>query len=138
MPSSPGAVALTLTAGGATAWALDRFVVQHVEISDVSAYQASQAGTTAGSTSDTTSDSSSTTTAVITDTSYISDSSNINISTVTTGSGDSTVTYYVADVVLHRHVHHRRLQLKLWNISGCRDGRGHLAGHPRRGHPLRR
>ncbi len=38
-----GAVALTLSAGGATAWALDRFVVQHVEISDVSAYQASQA-----------------------------------------------------------------------------------------------
>jgi hypothetical protein len=29
-----GAVALTLSAGGATAWALDRFVVQYVEISD--------------------------------------------------------------------------------------------------------
>jgi len=95
-----GAVGLTLSAGGATAWALDRFVVQHVEISDVSAYQASQAGTTAGSTSDTTSDSSSSTSAVTTGTSYVSDSSDINISTVTTGSGDSTVTYYVADVVL--------------------------------------
>lgn len=91
-----GAVALTLTAGGATAWALDRFVVEHVEISDVSAYQASQAGTMAG----TTSDSSSSTSAVATDTSYVSDSSDINISTVTTGSGDSTVTYFVADVVL--------------------------------------
>lgn len=89
-----GAVALMLSMGGATAWALDRFVIRHVEISDVSAYEASQAGTTA----DTTTDSSST--AVTTDTSYVSDSSNINISTVVTGSGDSTVTYYVADVVL--------------------------------------
>jgi exopolysaccharide biosynthesis protein len=98
-----GAVALTLSAGGATAWALDRFVVQHVEISDVSAYQASQTGTSQSSSSQdttaaTTSDS--TATAVTTDTSYVSDSSNISISTVTTGSGDSTVTYYVADVVL--------------------------------------
>ncbi|ALV42144.1 exopolysaccharide biosynthesis protein [Pseudarthrobacter sulfonivorans] len=93
-----GAVALTLSAGGATAWALDRFVVQHVEISDVSAYQASQTGTSTSTTADTTTDS--TASAVTTDTSYVSDSSNITISTVTTGSGDSTVTHYVADVVL--------------------------------------
>ncbi|MET4592149.1 phosphodiester glycosidase family protein [Arthrobacter sp. 754] len=96
-----GALALTLSAGGATAWALDRFVVHHVEISDVSAYEASQVGTrqTSTTTTDTTSGSGSTA-AVTTDTSYVSDSSNINISTVTTGSGDSSVTYYVADVVL--------------------------------------
>ncbi|PTT66291.1 phosphodiester glycosidase family protein [Arthrobacter sp. HMWF013] len=94
-----GAVALTLSAGGATAWALDRFVVQHVEISDVSAYEASQAGT-GGSATTAKTTTESTTTAVTTDTSYVSDSSNINISTVTTGSGDSTITYYVADVVL--------------------------------------
>ena len=94
-----GAVALTLSAGGATAWALDRFVVQHVEIPDVSAYQASQTGTTAGTTAESTSESGGAA-AVTTDTSYASDSTDINISTVTTGSGDSTVTYYVADVVL--------------------------------------
>ncbi|MDR6415152.1 phosphodiester glycosidase family protein [Pseudarthrobacter sulfonivorans] len=99
-----GAVALTLSAGGATAWALDRFVVQHVEISDVSAYQASQLGASQsasgeGTTADTTTDSSAAT-AVTAETSYTSDRSSINISTVTTGSGDSTVTYYVADVVL--------------------------------------
>jgi exopolysaccharide biosynthesis protein len=92
-----GAVALTLSAGGATAWALDRFVIQHVEISDVSAYQASQSGT--GPSTDTTAETTSTG-AVTTDTTYSSDSSDITISTVTTGSGDSTVTYYVADVVL--------------------------------------
>ena len=86
-------LALTLSAGGASAWALDRFVVQHVEISDVSAYEASQ-----GVTSETGTVGSST--ATVTDTSYSADGSNINISTVVTGSGDSTVTYYVADVVL--------------------------------------
>jgi exopolysaccharide biosynthesis protein len=98
-----GAVALTISAGGATAWALDRFVVQHVEISDVSAYEASQTGATAGTsegTSTSTTADTSSAGAVTTDTSYVSDSSNITISTVTTGSGDSTVTYYVADVVL--------------------------------------
>ncbi|OAE02997.1 phosphodiester glycosidase family protein [Arthrobacter sp. OY3WO11] len=86
-----GAVALTFSAGGATAWALDRFVVQHVEIADVSAYEASQTGSSVGGSGGA---------AVTTDTSYVSDSSNISISTVTTGSGDNTVTYYVADVVL--------------------------------------
>ena len=91
-----GAVALTLSAGGATAWALDRFVIQHVEISDVSAYQASQSGTTTSAVQAGTS----TSAAVTTDTTYSSESSDITISTVTTGSGDSTVTYYVADVVL--------------------------------------
>ena len=91
-----GAVALTLSAGGATAWALDRFVIQHVEISDVSAYQASQSGTTTSAVQAGTSTSG----AVTTDTTYSSESSDITISTVTTGSGDSTVTYYVADVVL--------------------------------------
>jgi len=91
-----GAVALTLSAGGAAAWAVDRYVVPHVEISDVSAYQAGQAGTTA----DTSEASSGTTGAVTTATSYVSGSSTISISKVTTGSGDSTVTYYAADVEL--------------------------------------
>lgn len=86
-------LALTLSAGGASAWALDRFVIQHVEISDVSAYEASQ-----GVTSETNTVGSSA--ATVTDTSYTADGSSINISTVVTGSGDSTVTYYVADVVL--------------------------------------
>ncbi len=37
-----GTTALTLAAGGGSAWALDRFVVDHVEISDVAAYEAAQ------------------------------------------------------------------------------------------------
>src|SRR5688572_27175442 len=102
-------LAVTLVAGGTSAWALNRFVIDHVEISDVAAYEASlaaAAGTTASGTAASTSGSGGTSAddsgvgPVITDTSYASDDSNITISTVVTGSGDSTVTYYVADVVL--------------------------------------
>jgi hypothetical protein len=84
------ATTVTLAAGGSTAWALDRFVIDHVEIADVSAYEAAQGvgsgtgadgGTTTGDT-------------------YTSDDASVTVSTVTTGSGDSTVTYYVADVTL--------------------------------------
>ncbi|MDP9933924.1 exopolysaccharide biosynthesis protein [Paenarthrobacter nicotinovorans] len=85
-------LAVSLSAGGAAAWALDRFVIPHAQITNVSEYEASQAGTT------TTSDNSAS--RVVTDTSYTQGDTGVTISTVTTGSGDSTVTYYVADVVL--------------------------------------
>jgi exopolysaccharide biosynthesis protein len=89
---------LTLSLGGATAWALDRYVIEHVEISDVDAYEAAQSGTT--STSDASDDEDATSEATVTDTTYESDDASISISTVVTGSGDDTVTYYVADVTL--------------------------------------
>lgn len=69
-----GTLALTLSAGGAAAWALDRFVIQHVEIADVSAYEASQSAQTAtdaGSTAGTIA-------ATVTDTSYTSGDSDIS------------------------------------------------------------
>jgi exopolysaccharide biosynthesis protein len=101
------AVALSLTTAGGTAWALDRFVVEHVAIADVAAYEAATAdGTTADDVaSDASTDAGATETTddaagVLTDTSYTSDDAAVTVSTVTTGSGDSTVTYYVADVVL--------------------------------------
>ena len=87
------ALALTLTGGGAAVWAADRFLIEHVEISDVSAYEAAQSAdddATAAATGEVT----------LTDTSYSDDSSSVTISTVSTGTGDDTVTYYVADVVL--------------------------------------
>lgn len=90
-------LAVTLSAGGAAAWALDRFVIPHAQITNVSEYEASQAGTTTtanGTSAETVTD------AVVTDTSYTSGDTGVTISTVTTGSGDGTVTYYVADVVL--------------------------------------
>lgn len=98
-------IALGVTAGlllpvaGGAAWAADRFLVEHVVISDVSAYEAAQ-GTTASA--GTTSDAAVTdsTDATVTGTTYTSDDTSISIEQVTTGSGDDTVTYYVADVVL--------------------------------------
>ncbi|WP_263120741.1 phosphodiester glycosidase family protein [Cellulomonas sp. RIT-PI-Y] len=90
------ALAVTLSLGGTAAWALNRYVIEHVEIGDVDAYEAAQ-GTT--STDDDTSSTSSGD-ATVTDTTYESDDASISISTVVTGSGDDTVTYYVADVTL--------------------------------------
>ncbi|GAB2460287.1 exopolysaccharide biosynthesis protein [Conyzicola lurida] len=85
-----GALTVALVLGGGTYWALDRFVIEHVAISDVDAYEAENSTTTA-----TTTDSD---TAVTTDTGYESDGATITISTVVEGTGDDTVTYYVADV----------------------------------------
>lgn len=93
------ALALTLALGGTTTWALDRFVIEHAEITDVDAYEAANSTVTAtdAATSDASSDS---TAATVTDTGYDSDDADVSISTVVTGTGDDTVTYYVADVTL--------------------------------------
>lgn len=78
-------IALAIAAGfllpavGGVAWAADRYLVEHVEIADVSAYEAEQGVTSStddGSGSD----------------------AGITVSQVSTGEGDDTVTYYVADV----------------------------------------
>ncbi|MBD7952221.1 phosphodiester glycosidase family protein [Oerskovia rustica] len=96
-----GGLALTLTLGGATAWALDRYVVEHVEIADVAAYEADQAsdvgteGASSGGSSRTSSE-----TAVSADASTSSDGTSVSVRQVVEGAGDDTVTYYVADVVL--------------------------------------
>jgi exopolysaccharide biosynthesis protein len=87
-------IVTTLVVGGGAAWALDRFLIPHVEISDVSAYEAENSSVVATDAEE------SSTAAVVTETSYESDDASISISTVVTGSGESTVTYYVADVVL--------------------------------------
>jgi exopolysaccharide biosynthesis protein len=63
-----------------------------VEIADVAAYEAEQSsGTDASSLS---------TGGTVTGSTYSSDGATVEISSVVTGSGDSTVTYYVADVTL--------------------------------------
>ncbi|RYV52323.1 phosphodiester glycosidase family protein [Pengzhenrongella frigida] len=88
-----GALSLSLT-GAVAAVALDRFVIEHVEIADVAAYEASQSESTSQS------ENAASTEAVVTGSTAQSDTAGITISTVTTGTGDDTVTYYVADVVL--------------------------------------
>ena len=95
-----GVLAVALPVAGGTAWALDRYVVEHVEISDVAAYEASQAAATGTSTASTADTAESDTSGVLTDTTYTSDDADISVSTVSTGTGDDTVTYYVADVTL--------------------------------------
>lgn len=91
------AVTALLTAGGATAWALDRFVIEHVEVADVAAHEAAVAGTAAGTG---TSAPSQAATGEVTGSTFTSDDASVTVSTVVTGSGEDQVTYYVADVEL--------------------------------------
>ncbi|MBW3068049.1 phosphodiester glycosidase family protein [Actinomyces sp. 594] len=85
----------TLLGAGAVStalWALNRFVIDHVEVDDVAAYEA------ANSSVSSTSSATAATDVAVTDNSYTSSLTSIGIEQVTTGSGDDTVTYYVADV----------------------------------------
>jgi exopolysaccharide biosynthesis protein len=93
-----GALGGTLALAGTGAWAANRYLIEHVEVTDASArYDAASAAptTTAASTSATTS-----TTPTTTATSYTGSSGKVTIETVTVGTGNQKVTYFVADVVL--------------------------------------
>lgn len=83
---------MVLVLGGGAAWAADRYLIEHVDIGDVSAYEAENS-TVADEVTETTN-------GTTTDTTYDSDEADITISIVTTGEGDDTVTYYVAEVTL--------------------------------------
>jgi exopolysaccharide biosynthesis protein len=100
---------LVVAAGAMAYWALDRFVIDHVEIEDVAAYEAAvsvsevqaeadvpESGTLAMADAAT----GEADAVVLTDTSYADGDVSIEVSTVVTGSGRDTVTYYVADVEL--------------------------------------
>lgn len=92
-----GGIVIALTVTGGTAWALERFVIPHVAIDDVAAYEAAQSATDAAAATATDADASA---PVVTDTTYTSDDASIAVTRYTQGSGDDTVTYYVADVAL--------------------------------------
>jgi exopolysaccharide biosynthesis protein len=92
-----GGLVVVLAAGGTAAWAADRFLLEHVEIADVSTYEAENSTV---ATDDAADDTAAATEAVVTDTSYTDGDTTITISQVTTGSGSDTVTYYVADVAV--------------------------------------
>lgn len=96
-----GALGLLVSAGGATAWALDRFVVEHTEINDVDAFEASQAAAQTGSTASAANSSAGTGTApLLTSNGFTSDNAAMTIEKVTNGSGDSTLTYFTATLTL--------------------------------------
>jgi exopolysaccharide biosynthesis protein len=103
-----GALVLATALGGGTAWALDRFVIEHVEIADVSAYEQERATSTAAASSEEAADATSATEGsteattsddTATDTSTEADPQ-ITVTSGTVGTGDDAATYYVADVVL--------------------------------------
>ena len=81
---------LALVAGG-SAWAADRYLVDHVEIDSASAYEASRGAVSAATAR---------TGGTVSGTTYTSDLATIDISTTVVGSGTDQVTYFVADVVL--------------------------------------
>lgn len=98
------ALALTLTAGGSAAWAADRYLIPDVEIADVAAYEAANSQTSDTST-DTDDGSTETSTAAsaeatLNENSYTQGDTSVTVQQVIEGTGDDTVTYYVADVVL--------------------------------------
>jgi len=86
-----GGLATLATAGGTSAWALDRYVVDHVQVSDASAY--AQDNGAAGTALDTSA-------ALSTDDKWSADGTTITVKKVETGSGDDKVTYFVADLQL--------------------------------------
>lgn len=88
-----GAAALGMAATGTSAWALNRFVVDHTEITDVAAYEADNASVVSTATTDATD-------VTVTETGYSSSRTSVVLDTVTTGSGSDTVTYYTADITV--------------------------------------
>ena len=95
-----GLLVIALGVGVIAAWAVNRYVVDHVQIADVAAFEASVNASTS-----TVGNSMTTTTlpasaAVITENTYTHGETAISIRKVVTGTGNATVTYFVADVIL--------------------------------------
>jgi exopolysaccharide biosynthesis protein len=84
-----GGLGSLLALGGGTAWALDRFVIEHVEATN----------TSSNSSSTVTSATEATNGAFSVD-SYSSDTARIAITRHTSGSGSDTVTWFVADITV--------------------------------------
>ena len=78
-----------LALGGGTAWALDRFVIEHVEATNTSSNSSSTVTSAAEATN-----------GAFSVNSYASDTARIAISKHTSGSGSDTVTWFVADITV--------------------------------------
>ena len=74
-----GGTAGVVGLGGTAAWALDRYVIEHVEGTVSDSASAAPTGTS-------------------TDDGYTSSTTSLSIEKVTTGSGSDTITYFVADI----------------------------------------
>ncbi|MCB0892893.1 MAG: phosphodiester glycosidase family protein, partial [Propionibacteriaceae bacterium] len=76
-----GGTAGVVGLGGTAAWALDRYVIEHVEGTVTDSATAAPTGTS-------------------TDDGYTSSTTSLSIEKVTTGSGSDTITYFVADITI--------------------------------------
>lgn len=83
-----GGLGALAAAGGGATWALDRYVIDHVEVSKASELVAPKASAAAPATGTSTS----------TDSSYTSATASVGIEKVETGTGSSRITYFVAEV----------------------------------------
>lgn len=81
--------------GGGTAWALDRFVIPHVESSDVAAVEASASGSPSASTAQM-----ATTQREIGADSYTNGTTQLTISRHSSGSGAQALAWFVADLIM--------------------------------------
>lgn len=84
-----GGAGLVAVAGGASWWALDRYVIDDVQVAQASSLAASNVEVEQASTAGTS-----------TATSYSSDTAKVAIKKVVTGSGSDQVTYFVANVTV--------------------------------------
>jgi exopolysaccharide biosynthesis protein len=93
-----GLSVIVLVVGAIAAWAVNRYIIDHVQIANVAAYEAAvQASTSTIAGAATTAP---TAPAIVTDTTYTYGATSITVRKVVTGTGDATVTYFVADVLL--------------------------------------
>lgn len=101
-----GGAGLLLAAGGGTAWALDRFVIDHVQVADASTLSAQNVAVVAAESiaaqalSTTSAAAASSSTVAADATGYRSATTALSIEKVVTGTGDDLLTYYVADVTV--------------------------------------
>ncbi len=88
-----GGLVVALALGGSAAWAADRYLIPHVEIADVSTYEAENSTVDESQTA-------ATGAGEVTGSEYTDGETSVSVSQVVTGSGDETLTYYVAEVTL--------------------------------------
>ncbi len=84
-----GGLATFLVAGGGAGWALDRYVVDHVDVTSASSLESGSVEAAQASSSGTS-----------TATTYTSDSAQVSITRRTSGSGSDLVTWFEADITV--------------------------------------
>lgn len=83
---------VSLAVAGVGGWALDRFVIDHVQIANASEYEAERGSAATEYAIDST--------ATVTDSTYEGENASIAVEQQSTGSGEDTITYYAATVDL--------------------------------------